>query len=141
MEDSTPGHGIIACCRFTALCIDGLSELAMEDEETGEEKVELDALESLHPGELEEIVTENIERFRDANLVRKYQEARQHAEEALKNTLQEELREELETLKEIKEEARPILERYQDLLEKLAERMGRELEPLRMKLEATRQNH
>jgi hypothetical protein len=119
----------------------GLSETAMTDEETGEEKVELDALESLRPGELGRIVTENIERFRDERLRRRFEQTRVEAREVLKDALEEEVGEELAELEEIREEARPIVEHYQERVEELAEEMEDELEPLRVKLEGVRQSH
>src|SRR5215212_3931475 len=114
----------------------GLDELAITDEETGEEKVELDALESLHPGELGNIVSSELRKLQDRSLRRRYAEARQEAQEAADEALAAELADELEELEEIWEEAQPIVERYQRLFERLGERMDRELEPLSVKLEA-----
>jgi hypothetical protein len=50
----------------------------------GEGAVELDALEAQHPGELAKIVREAIEPYRDPELAEQFDEARQEAEEALK---------------------------------------------------------
>jgi DNA-binding PadR family transcriptional regulator len=118
----------------------GLDRMAITDEETGEEKVELDALEGLVPGELEKIVEENIERFRDQGLRRKFYEAEDEAREALEEALEEDLGDELVELEEIREAARPIVERYQRLLERLARRMERELRDVEAKLEDVRQS-
>jgi hypothetical protein len=116
-----------------------LWRVAEVDEETGEEVIELDALESLHPGELAKIITEDIEQFRDKRLASKYWRARSEAQEALENALEEELGDELAVLDEVSEEARPIVERYERLLERLAARMQRELAHLEEKLEGPRQ--
>jgi hypothetical protein len=116
----------------------GLSELAIEDEETGEEKIELDALEALRPGELEEIVKREIRARRDAALQERLWEARDEADEAAEQALEEALGDELEQLEAIRREAGPIVARYQRLLVRLSDRMARELGDLPARLEETR---
>jgi hypothetical protein len=115
-----------------------LDAMAIEDEETGEEKVELDALEALHPGELGTIVSERIARFKDRALEREYARTRQEARLAAEEALEEALTEHLQSLEEIREEARPILERYEAMLRPIAAEMEAELEPLRAQLEEVR---
>jgi hypothetical protein len=117
-----------------------LDDMAITDEETGEEKIELDALEGLVPGELEKIVEKNIKRFRDEGLRRKFGRAELHAREALAQALEEELGDELAALEEVREEARPIVQRYQHLLERLARRMERELRDAEASLDGVRQS-
>jgi hypothetical protein len=117
-----------------------LGRMAITDEETGEEKIELDALEGLVPGELAKIVAGNIKRFRDEGLRRKFWQAELDAREALAEALEEELGDELATLEEIREDARPIVQRYQRLLERIAHRMERELRGVEARLEGVRQS-
>jgi len=117
-----------------------LGRMAITDAETGEEKIELDALEGLVPGELGKIVAKNIESFRDPGLRRKFWQARVQAEEAIEEALEEELGDELEQLEEIRQTARPIVERYQRLLERLSRRMARELEDVEANLDDVRQS-
>jgi hypothetical protein len=115
-----------------------LSDLAIFDEDTGEEKVELDALEALHPGELGEIVEREIRELRDETLRRRYRQASREADAAVEEALEEALGDELEELEEIRDEARPIVARYQRLLARLSLRMERELGDLPERLEAAR---
>src|SRR3712207_1383812 len=113
--------------------------MAFADEETGEEKVELDALEALRPGRLAQIVGQNILRFQDRSLQRKYREVEEEAQQAVEGALEEALSEHLEALEEIRGEARPILERYEERLAPIATEMEAELEPLRARLGEVRQ--
>jgi ribosomal protein S27AE len=117
----------------------GLSDLAILDPEMGEEKIELDALEALHPGELGNIVEREIMALRDTSLRERFWEARDEADAAVEEVLEEELGDELEELGQIRDEARPILTRYQHLLGRLSARMERELGDLPERLEEARQ--
>jgi hypothetical protein len=115
-----------------------LSELAIEDEDTGEMKIELDALESLHPGALGNIVTREIRARRDASLRERFREARDEANAAVEQAMEDELGDELAKLGDIRNEARATMGRYQRLLARLSARMQRELGDLPTRLEETR---
>jgi hypothetical protein len=116
----------------------GLSDLAITDEETGEEKIELDALEALHEGVLGEIVEREIDKLRDDSLEVSFSQASDEADEAVEEALEEALGDELAELEDIRDEARPIVERYQRLLARLSARMQRELGDLPARLEGAR---
>ena len=81
------------------------------DEPTGD-VVELDALEGKVPGKLAEIVGDAINRFRDEELDDKFTKAKDGAQKVLDEAIQEHLADELKTIDELKEEARPTIERY-----------------------------
>jgi hypothetical protein len=109
-----------------------------DGDEAPDDVVELDALEARVPGELASIVRENIERFRDKELSERFTQAKEGAQKMLDEQLAEHLADDIKRLDELKEEARPTIERYERLLEMLAARLERELEPLQVSLNEVR---
>jgi hypothetical protein len=116
-----------------------LWEKAIRNEETGEETYELDALEGLRPGRLARIVRENIREFRDLELPHKYALAEHRAQEVVEDALRDALGPHLETLAEIRQAAKPILERYDERLAPIAAQVEAELAPLRERLNEVQQ--
>lgn len=105
----------------------------------GEGAVELDALEALYPGELARIVTENVRQFRDENLARKVREARREFKERLAQAWEEKLAPYEERLAVLKEKVQVVVERYQDELYSLKNRLEEELYEPSLELEELRQ--
>jgi hypothetical protein len=112
--------------------------IAEDDDEPPDDVVELDALEANAPGTLADIVRENIVRFRDEELSDKFTQAKEGAQKMLDEQLGEHFADDLKRLDDLKEEARPTIERYERLLEMLAARLERELEPLQVSLNEAR---
>ncbi len=108
--------------------------------------VEVEALEAIHPGELERILVERIKELRDADLPRRVEEARVEAHSRVTTATNEVLEEHRDDLEDIARRARELAERYRGLYanlgEEVAERYGRlarrferHVTPLREELE------
>jgi len=109
------------------------------EERYGEGAVELDALEALHPGELERLVRDAIAPYRDDALCDALEsaeaDAQRHAETkwslATANYATE--------LAEIDVQARHIAKGYEERLEQLSAKLDAELAPLQERLDSLRQ--
>jgi hypothetical protein len=97
--------------------------------------VELDAMEELDPGLLGRIVGEAVAQFRDAVLAHEVEGTVQAAQEAVDETVQEAVADELAAVEEIKAEAEEIYERHRAPLFELAAELDEELAPLDGRLE------
>jgi hypothetical protein len=100
----------------------------------GEGAVELDALESLHHGELARILTHKILEFRDENLENKIDNARKNFDSKITKIWGETIEPYQNDLEEIKEEIEPILKKYNDRIEELDNEMQLEIYPIKEKL-------
>jgi hypothetical protein len=96
--------------------------------------VELDAMEALEPGKLARIVRRSIAPFRDRELRRRVTDAEQEAAEVLDEEFDAVCEDELSELRAIGAEATQVYERHRETLERVAEDIDRELEPLRERL-------
>src|SRR5215212_5325678 len=96
--------------------------------------VELDAMEALEPGKLARIVRRSIAPFRDKELRRRVTDAEQEAGEVLDEEFDAVCEDELSELRVIGAEATQVYERHRETLERVAEDIDRELEPLRERL-------
>ena len=89
---------------------------------------ELDALEALHPGELGQLVETAMRPYRDGTLVRRMSEARQEAQETLKEAWRERQEEDEKTfedrLDDLRERAEAILDSFKAELALLSERLA-----------------
>ena len=101
----------------------------------GEGAVELDALESLHPGELSRILTEKILEFRDEELREKIDDAKGDFNDMLLEIWKATVEPYQDELDGIKEEIKPILEKYNNKLVDLDKDLQDELKPMKDKLE------
>src|SRR5262249_12900164 len=108
------------------------------EDRRGEGAVELDALEALRPGELERLIREAAEPYRDPDIEERLQEAREEAQvlaDEAWDAATSELRQELEQLQQ---QAREIAERYEKRARRLDAEMQAELAAVRQRLEASR---
>jgi hypothetical protein len=101
--------------------------------------VELDAMEELSPGTLAAIVRENVAQFRDADLARKIHENAREAQEVVEEAVLDTIADELDAIEEVKREAEEIYERYRAPLQDLAAALDEELSPLDERLETLQQ--
>jgi chromosome segregation ATPase len=85
-------------------------------------KAEIDALEALHPGKLEEILGERIKELQDPDLAAEVEEAKEEAERAVREEAEEVMEAHKERREEI-EEAQAIINRYRVYYRKLGEKM------------------
>jgi hypothetical protein len=114
------------------------------EERFGEGATELDALESLHPGELATLVRGALGPYRDATLEDRILEARNDAEELVRRRWQEATQEARGQLNAERERAEEILRRYRErvkevddrLLQPVLARVRQELELLDIRLKA-----
>lgn len=105
----------------------------------GEGAVELDALESLYPGVLAEMVHEAASPYRDPNIRDELLEADQRAEEQVASEWDLATGNLKTELDEIKQEAIAVYQKYQDKLEQLDQQLQVELAPIKERLDAVRQ--
>jgi hypothetical protein len=114
--------------------------------EHGEGAVEVEALDALHPGKLEEIVGDRIQELQDRRLRRKVIETRIEARNRVREAVQEIPASHAEKLQEIQEESEALASRYRALYFQLGEevaaryrrlqaRFDRHLEPLQEELQ------
>src|SRR5215217_4035448 len=101
--------------------------------------VELDAMEELSPGRLGAIVRENVAQFRDADLARKIRENAREAQEIVDEAVRDTIADELDAVKEVNGEAEEIYERYRGRLQDLGTALDEELSPLDERLETLQQ--
>jgi hypothetical protein len=112
----------------------------------GEGAVELDALEALHPGELERIVRDAAAPYRDDALAQELRHAEARAERQANEAWDKASEDSRRELTIIGNQAREIEKKYEDLaiehlarLDDLNADLQKELEPVRGRLEAVRQ--
>jgi hypothetical protein len=94
---------------------------------TREGAVELDALEALHPGELDRIVRGEIERLRDPALADRLADAEIEAQEAADEAWQEAAGELVEELGDLQERIDALVDRYRQLGRMLNDRLQAEV--------------
>jgi hypothetical protein len=95
----------------------------------GEGAVELDALEALHPGELERLVRQAVEPYIDHDLNRRLYEAKAEAEETARKLWAEQLKPVEEELARIEAAHRRIAQKYMKQLASLDAEYQKELKP------------
>jgi hypothetical protein len=112
----------------------------------GKGAVEVDALEAVHPGKLQEVLVERIEELRDAELEDRVAETRAEAIAAVREAINEVEEAHRLELEDIAERARAIEERYRafyrilgeevaERYRRLERRFDRHIEPLQHELE------
>ncbi|MGH2505803.1 MAG: hypothetical protein ACRDHZ_00050 [Ktedonobacteraceae bacterium] len=101
----------------------------------GQDAVELDALEALHPGELERVMRSYIERYYDPTLASRTRSARADLENAIRQaqhniltTHQQEIEEARQELAEITAEFGPRMEAYAERIQNLWQAISGEME-------------
>jgi hypothetical protein len=90
----------------------------------GTNKTEIDALEALHPGELRRILESRIEALQDPDLTQKIQNAREEAQETVRDEVDSIMEEHHERLQEIQREAQEVVDRYRHYYRSLGEKMA-----------------
>lgn len=101
----------------------------------GSENCELDALEAIHPGILENILESVIRQYRDEGLEEHLQEQDYEATQSAQTEWTDSAESTLIEIGAIEPEIRNIAERYSKKLRKLNEEMQSELDPLRGRIE------
>lgn len=99
-------------------------------------KVELDALEAIHPGEFEKIVTEAIEKLRDDTLDDKVDEAEEEAKDVMKNAWDEAIEPYQDQLDQLGASIRKVTLKYEPKLKQLNDKMQAELAPFKPQAES-----
>jgi hypothetical protein len=100
----------------------------------GRDATELDALEALHPGVLENLIREAVAPYRDEGLADRLAEAEAEAQMALDDAWQDATQEVREGLDEVETEARKVLAKYSKRLAALDKELQAELAPLKDRL-------
>lgn len=100
----------------------------------GEGAVELDALEALHPGAFEEIVTEAVQRYRDPYLQDNLDRAYRQAERDAQQQFDEHFADIRERLDAIKEDVRHAAHPYRARINELSQQLNEDLSPYREQL-------
>ena len=100
---------------------------------------ELDALEALHPGELEKIIQQAVAPYRDSRAKSKQAYIKWQAGDSLNKEWEAICRPYAWRIDRLKEQAEEIINGYQDSLENLQRAMSEELEPVKQQLESLRQ--
>lgn len=100
----------------------------------GEGAVELDALEALHPGVLDQVVRQAITPYRDRELPFNLRQAENDAREAAEQTWEDATVPQRERLGSIQERAQAITATYEERLKALASSLAHELAPLQTEL-------
>src|SRR5262249_15080094 len=106
----------------------------------GQGAVELDALEALHPGELERIIRRSVAPYRDTSLAGRLADAHADAEGAAERAWQEATSGYRLKLRTIRQEASAILGEYQERLRGFNAELQAGLAPLKKRLDAVRQD-
>jgi vacuolar-type H+-ATPase subunit H len=101
--------------------------------------VELDALDTLHPGELDRIIEEAICAYRDIDLASRLNDAERTAQRELDEVLNPARHAAAQILGEIRTEAQKILQRYEGQLRELSEELALEFAPLQDQLDTLRE--
>jgi len=99
-------------------------------------KVELDALEAIHPGEFKRIVTEAIEKLRDDDLEDEVEDARAKAKAAVQAAWNNSVPAYRPQLKQLEASIRKVTLKYEPKLQQLNKEMQAELEPLKQQVES-----
>jgi hypothetical protein len=89
----------------------------------GTTKREIDALEALHPGELERMLARRIEELQDPDLEQEIQAAREEAHGVVHDEINSIMEEHRERLQEIQQEAQVVVDRYRHYYRVLGEKM------------------
>jgi hypothetical protein len=105
----------------------------------GEGAVELDALEALYPGTLDQIVRDAAEPYIDQGLARRLDRARRDTAEAARLTWEEATEQVHDDLDALNGEVGPILDGHRVRLEQVAADLADDLESYRPRLEALRE--
>ena len=100
---------------------------------------ELDALEALHPGELEKIIRQAVAPYRDCRAENQQRRIYWQADKMVGDQWKAICRPYAWRVDRLKEQASTIIESYQDELERLRKSMDEELEPVKLQLKALRQ--
>jgi len=109
------------------------------EERYGEGAIELDALEALRPGQLAEIIKENIIPFIDEKLAKRIAKIKEEAKKKLHTWWRGNIRPHQQELDEMKESVNDILSAYQNHLDALNEELQNELGPYKNGVETLRQ--
>ncbi len=107
---------------------------AFEDRH-GEGAVELDALEAIHPGELEGIVTEVVLKYRDLHLEEQMEDAYRTADYEMTQVWAGAIEDAESKAEELRSEAQAIADKYKQPLTELKEEYEKEMEPIRARME------
>jgi hypothetical protein len=101
----------------------------------GTSKREIDALEALYPGKLEEVLAERVEELQDRTLRRRVLHAERSAREAVEGEIKGVLEDHEARLEEIRQEAQGIVSRYRRYYEILGEQVAQRYEKLSQRYE------
>ncbi len=104
------------------------------EERYGKDAAELDALETLHPGVLAQIVTEALVPYRDDDLRSHLGLTHLEAQGVAEDAWQADWAEDAEELENIETEAKAILASYEERLQALEDELQAELAPLQERL-------
>lgn len=96
--------------------------------------VELDALDALHPGELEKIVSLEIQPYFDDNLASDFADTANDAQEAAESQWLDATADLKEKNTNLRERIQEVLNKYSPELKEINEKMNEELEPLRKEM-------
>jgi hypothetical protein len=108
---------------------------AFFEDRYGEGATELDALEALHPGELEKLVRAAVRPYRDRTLAQRLNEAADEADETLSDAWEDAIGGYREELRDLEEAAREITARYKDRLAALNDELQADLEPTQERID------
>jgi len=100
--------------------------------------VELDALDTLHPGVLDSIVIEAMSPYRDSTLPKRLQDAEKKAQRAVNAAIEPVRHAAASVLSEIRSDASTILSRYQARVEALATDLAADFVPIQERLDDLR---
>jgi hypothetical protein len=106
------------------------------EDRRGEGAVELDALEALHPGELDRIVRETVGPFVNESLEEELGHAEHEAQDDLDEIWDQQTEKEEAERTAIEEEAREISKRYEQRAKELDDELQAELAPLKERITA-----
>lgn len=106
------------------------------EERRGEGAVELDALEALHPGVLDEVVRQAITPYRDEDLPRRLSQTGYDAWLVAVDAWREQTEEEQDRLSRIQDGIKEVTESFRDRLAALAGELAGDLDPHREELRA-----
>jgi len=110
------------------------------EEKHGTGAVELDAIEALHPGELNKIVENSILKYYDVELENEVKKKEEDSKQVVENLLKDKISPYRKEIDNIKDFINAIVEHYEEQLLAISNQMGSELAPFVEKLNMLRQS-
>ncbi len=114
--------------------------LARFEASHGQGAVELDALEGLHPGELERLVREAVAPYQDPNIGRRLDQVRDETDDLVDEAWEEVIKPVKKRLNKIRAQVRGTVQDYETRLRELNTDLQTRLKPLRAQLEPLQKN-